>query len=109
MDVMLALVEWEDITGHLRQQVPNCEEELERHLLIKHTVGYIKQFKNHLLVITDFDVTHKGRDFLNSDFTVIPNGAVRKITYLEPIKNVPIDLSHTITFSDGWDDDEEGK
>lgn len=97
MDVMLALVEWEDITGHIRQQVPNCEEELERHMLIKHTTGYIKQFEKHLLVITDFDVTHRGRDYMNSDFTIIPNGAVRAITYLKPTNNVEVNLAPTYT------------
>ena len=99
MDVDLALVEWEDIVGRTRQEVPDSEEELKGHRLIKHTVGYIKQFENHLLVITDFDVTNKGRGFLNSDFTIIPNGVIQKVIYLSPVRHVPEDLSHKITFT----------
>ena len=95
MDIELAKVEWEDITGHIRQEVPNTEEEIEAHRLIKHSVGYIKQFKNHLLVITDLDISHKGRDYLNNDFTVIPNGVIRKITYLREVKNVDISIAYT--------------
>ncbi len=100
MGIELALVEWEDITGHVRQEVPNSEDEIEPYRLIKHTIGYIKQFERHLLVITDFDVSHKGRDYRDNDFTIIPNGVIRKITYLSPVRRVPEDLSNEITFTD---------
>ncbi len=79
----LAIVEWEDIVGATHQPLPKSEKDLKRWQLVKQTIGYLLEFDEYLIVVTDYDVTHKGNGYLHNDFTKIPRGVVRKVTELE--------------------------
>jgi hypothetical protein len=78
----LVVVEWEDIVGYSRIDVPETEEDLDKPLIM-HTVGYLRRFKDRVLVISDYDVTHQGKNYNHNSFTSIPNGAIKRIIHLK--------------------------
>lgn len=79
----LAIVEWEDIVGVTHQPLPHFDSEVEEWQLIKQTVGYVIEFSGYLVVVTDYDVTHKGEGYCHNDYTIIPKGVVRSVHDLE--------------------------
>jgi len=92
-DMRLVVVEWEDIVGVSREPLPKCDSDLKRHELIMQTVGYLTEFAQHYVVVTDYDVTHAGNGYCHNDFTIIPKGTVRTIVDLymsEEIGNRPL-------------------
>lgn len=82
----LVLVEWEDIVGVTHQPLPKYEDELLEHQLLKQTTGFLIEFAKHLVVVTDYDVTHHGVGYRHNDYTVIPKGVVRWVHELEEIE-----------------------
>jgi hypothetical protein len=81
----LAVVEWEDIASFYCQPIPSMEE-MEDKILTKQTIGYLYEGKDRIMVVSDYDLTHRGAKWCNNDFTIIPRGVVRKITYLKEAK-----------------------
>jgi len=77
--VRLVLVEWEDIVGVGHQAIPKHESDLKQFELVKQTTGFLIEFANHYVIVTDYDVTHEGEGYCHNDFTIIPKGAVRNI------------------------------
>jgi len=84
----LAVVEWVDIVSCQRVPIPSKEDAAELEL-VKHTIGYIHEYEDRVVVISDYDVTNAGDEFQrNNDFTVIPRGVIRRIIYLTPTGTV---------------------
>jgi len=81
-DMRLVIVEWEDIVGVSHEPLPKCDSDLKRNELVKQTTGYLIEFAKHLVVVTDYDVTHAGNGYCHNDFTIIPRGSVRSVVDL---------------------------
>ena len=81
----LAIVEWEDIASFYCQPIPDMEE-MEKKVLTKQTIGYLYEGDDRVMVVSDYDLTHRGAKFCNNDFTIIPKGVIKKITYLKAVK-----------------------
>ena len=75
----LVLIEWEDIVGVTREPLPKCDSDLKRFALIMQTTGYLTEFAEHYVVVTDYDVTHEGQGYCHNDFTIIPKGTVHSV------------------------------
>ena len=82
----LALVEWEDIASFYCQPIPEIED-MENKVLTKQTIGYLYEGKDRVMVVSDYDLTHRGAKFCNNDFTIIPRGVINKITFLKEVKS----------------------
>jgi hypothetical protein len=82
----LAIVEWEDIASFYCQPIPDMED-MEKKVLTKQTIGYLYEGKDRVMVVSDYDLTHRGAKWCNNDFTIIPKGVVKKITYLKEVKS----------------------
>lgn len=78
----LVLVEWEDIVGITHATIPKSDRDLKQYQLIKHTMGYLIELDAHVVVVTDYDVTHDGGAFGHNDFTIIPRGVIKTIVDL---------------------------
>jgi len=75
----LAIVEWEDIVGVTHQPLPRHDANLKEWQLVKQTIGYVIEFAEYLVVVTDYDVTHQGSGYCHNDYTMIPRGVVRSV------------------------------
>lgn len=78
----LAIVEWEDIASFYCQPIPDVME-MEEKILTKQTIGYLYEGRDRVMVVSDYDLTHRGAKFCNNDFTIIPRGVIKKITFLK--------------------------
>jgi hypothetical protein len=81
----LAVVEWEDIASFYCQPIPDMED-MESRILTKQTVGFLYEGEDRVMVVSDYDLTHRGAKWCNNDFTIIPRGVIKKITYLKETK-----------------------
>ena len=81
----LAIVEWEDIASFYCQPIPSMDE-MEGKILTKQTIGYLYEGDDRVMVVSDYDLTHRGAKFCNNDFTIIPRGIIKKITHLKEVK-----------------------
>ncbi len=77
--MQLAIVEWEDIVAISRQPLPHHDKEVEDGQLIMQTIGYVIEFTDYLIVVTSYDVTHKGEGYYHNDYTIIPRGVIRRV------------------------------
>jgi len=81
----IVLVVWEDIVGLTHKPLPVCDSEIRP--LVKHTIGYLIEFAEYLVVVTDYDETHAGGGgYGHNDYTVIPKGVVLEVIELTRIK-----------------------
>jgi hypothetical protein len=77
----LAVVEWEDIASFYCQPIPDMED-MESRILTKQTVGFLYEGEDRVMVVSDYDLTHRGAKWCNNDFTIIPRGVIKRLLIL---------------------------
>lgn len=80
----VAMVTWEDIMSYSRVEIP---DDFEFFRLSKVTVGLLwRESQDYVVLVQDYDVSNRGKDFRHNDFHIIPRGVIKNIDILGEVR-----------------------